>query len=238
MDTLLQTIKHAIITQVTTPARATCFFKTEPGGYAAHDKFIGAPVPALRKISKTFANTNFSVLKQLLHSPFNEERLLALFILVQQYQKADTLLQTTIYQFYLDNLHYVNNWNLVDASAHLILGAHLWDKDCAVLEKLARSKVLWERRIAIVATWYFIRKGELELTFHMTKSLLEDKHDLIHKATGWMLREAGKRDEIALIEFLKEHADKMPRTMLRYAIEKLTPEKRQFFLSLGKVAKR
>ncbi len=186
-------------------------------------------VPTLRKIAKIYYNLSKDDLGGIIKSRFNEERFLALVILINQYQKASDNDKKIFYQFYIDNIKYVNNWNLVDASAHHIIGAYLWDKDKEYLYKLARSKNLWERRIAMVATWYFIRKNELDLTFKIAQLLLNDKHDLIHKAVGWMLREAGKRDEKQLIEFLNRHISQMPRTMLRYAIERFSEETRKHY---------
>ncbi len=208
------------------------FFKTGTGQYAAHDQFLGVNVPTLRKVSKEFSTLSLQDIQGLLASPINEERLLGLLILVTQYQKADVPLKQSIYQFYLDHLQHVNNWNLVDSSAHLILGAHLFDTnaDKELLTVLAKSTIMWERRISIVATWYFIRKKELNWTFQLAEMLLQDKHDLIHKAVGWMLREAGKVNEAQLITFLNQHAAGMPRTMLRYAIERLALPKRKFYL--------
>lgn len=206
------------------------FFKTKPGEYAEHDRFIGVSVPSLRKIAKQFRLLALSDVQQLMKSPFNEERLLALLILVNQYQKGNETIKNEIYQFYLSNLKYINNWNLVDASAHLIVGAHLLSSNKQILLTLATSKILWERRIAMVATWYFIRQQEFEWTIKIAELLLNDPHDLIHKATGWMLREMGKKDQTLLINFLNQYAHLMPRTMLRYAIEKLTPEERQQYL--------
>ncbi len=209
------------------------FFKTGVGQYAAQDQFLGVNVPTLRKIAKEFSTLSLQDIQGLLGSPINEERLLGLLILVNQYQKADLSVKQSIYQFYLDHLQHVNNWNLVDSSAHLILGAHLFDinADQELLMVLAKSTILWERRIAIVATWYFIRQKELNWTFQLAEMLLQDKHDLIHKAVGWMLREAGRVDEGQLITFLNQHAAAMPRTMLRYAIERLAPPKRAFYLA-------
>jgi 3-methyladenine DNA glycosylase AlkD len=192
---------------------------------------MGVTVPHLRKIAQVFSEASCGVLHELLRSKINEERLLALFILVHRYQQAGAASQQEVYAFYMENLAYVNNWNLVDASAHWILGAHLWDKDRSILEELAKSEDLWRRRVAIVSTWYFIRKDDLAWTFKLARLLLDDGHDLIHKAVGWMLREAGKRNEPLLLNFLQNHADKMPRTMLRYGIERLSPEKRRGFLS-------
>ncbi len=206
------------------------FFKTGSGQYAEHDQFIGVSVPKLRIIAKEFYDLPLADITTLITSPFNEERLLALFILVDQYAKASEEKKEEIYQFYLNHLSYVNNWNLVDASAHLIVGAHLWKKDKNLLIRLAQSPNLWERRIAIVATWYFIRHNNLEWTFKIATMLLDDTHDLIHKAVGWMLREAGKRNETELLGFLDAHATKIPRTMLRYAIEKLPENVRKSYL--------
>lgn len=202
------------------------FFKTTPGHYAEHDKFLGIPVPTIRKIAKQHADLHLSSLHTLLTSPYNEERLLALFILVHQYKKSPD----TIFQYYLDNLSHINNWNLVDSSAHLIIGAHLLTRDKTLLLNLATSTNLWEKRIAIIATLYFIKKNTLDWTFKIAAILLHDTHDLIHKAVGWMLREAGKQNIDALTRFLNEHHIQMPRTMLRYAIEKLPPETRARYL--------
>ncbi|HAT8176131.1 TPA: DNA alkylation repair protein [Legionella pneumophila] len=197
--------------------RKAIYYKTGPGDYAEHDQFMGVSVPDLRKIAKRYqALLPLPLLQELLYSPINEERLLALLILVTRYQQGDADLQQTIFQFYLTHINQVNNWNLVDASAHWIIGAHLLKEDKKFLFTLAESTNLWEKRIAIVATWYFI--------------LLCDNHDLIHKAVGWMLREVGKRNQSILIEFLNRHAYRMPRTMLRYAIERLMPTTRKTYL--------
>lgn len=193
------------------------FFKTSPGEYASHDAFIGVKNPILRKISKEFRYLAMDDLQVLISSNINEERLLALFIMIHQYKTNSE----TIYKFYMQNMQYINNWNLVDASAHLILGAYLYDKDRQLLQSLAKSDIMWYRRISIVSTLYFIRKNDLETTIDISKMLLNDKHDLIHKATGWMLRELGKKDERLLVEFLQEHETAMPSTMFRYATERL-----------------
>lgn len=206
------------------------FFKTEAGHYAEHDQFLGVTVPMLRKVAKDFQDLAFEDIQILINSPFNEERFFALVILVSQYQKGNSAIKEEIYQFYMKNLKQVNNWNLVDASAHLILGAHLLKSNKDILFTLARSNSLWERRIAIVSTWYFIRNNDLEWTFELGKLLLKDTHDLIHKAVGWMLREAGKRNQEALIKFLDHHASHMPRTMLRYSMEKFPESQRKTYL--------
>lgn len=214
------------------PHNTKMFFKTGPGEYSEHDHFMGIAVPVLRCIAKKFRDLSLPEIHILLRSRFNEERFLALIILVSQYQLGDVHIKEDRYQFYMANLSGVNNWNLVDASAHLIVGHHLWDKDTHPLFILASSNNLWERRISIVSSWYFIRQNDLTLTFKIAKLLMQDLHDLIHKAVGWMLREAGKRDEKQLMIFLKDYAVNMPRTMLRYAIEKMTPQQRKEYLEL------
>lgn len=232
MNTLSQ-IKKTLDKLAQKPSiKNAVFFKTNPGDYAEHDQFIGVSVPDLRKIAKDFSDASLNEISKLLKSKINEERLLALILLVNQYQKSDKNARVERYQFYLDHLKHVNNWNLVDCSAHLIIGAHIVNDDKKLLVTLAKSNDMWERRISIVSTWYFIRKNELEWTFKIVLLLLKDEHDLIHKAVGWMLREAGKKDEIMLIEFLDRHATKMPRTMLRYSIEKFSDTKRKYYLTL------
>lgn len=206
------------------------FFKTGPGGYAEHDRFIGVSVPNLRKIGKEFRKLPLDQLQLLLKSAINEERLLALIILVDQYTLGNETQKEQIFRFYLDNLQHVNNWNLVDTSAHLIVGAHLLDRDKDLLITLAKSEVMWERRVAIVSTWYFIRNCRYEWTLIIAEILLQDSHDLIHKAVGWMLREAGKKDKQVLIEFLEKNLKQMPRTTLRYAIEKFPEDQRRKFI--------
>lgn len=212
------------------PERAAAFFKTGKGHYAEGDKFMGVTVPSLRKITKAFIPLPLMDIQNLISSKINEERLLALLMLVAQYEKAGSREKEEIYQFYVTHLQYVNNWNLVDASAHRIIGAHLWDKDRDFLFVLANAENLWERRIAVVSTWYFIRKNDLEWTFKIAKFLLRDTHDLIHKAVGWMLREAGKQDQEELIKFLNQYAEEMPRTMLRYSLEKFAESTRKNYL--------
>jgi 3-methyladenine DNA glycosylase AlkD len=211
--------------------KAARFFKTNPGDYSAHDQFNNICVPDLRKLANTFSALSHNEIQQLITSPINEERLLSLFILIKQYNNSDKFERQTIVDFYNQYLDYVNNWNLVDASAHLILGRHYYDnQQQSQLLPLVTSTCMWHRRIAIVATWYFIRQHQLQWTTQIAERLLNDNHDLIHKAVGWMLREAGKKDEAVLKSFLNHHATNMPRTMLRYAIEKFTPEERQHYL--------
>jgi len=224
-------IKDLLLKHVTIPIdKRHMFFKTGIGEYAAHDKFLGVTVPNLRKISIIYKNLTLEQIENLLSSEYNEERLLALFILVNHYKKNDLIDKEDIYQFYLKNIKYVNNWNLVDASAHLIIGAHLENKERDILLKYCTSNDLWERRISIVATWWFIKQNDLAWTFKLAKLLLSDQHDLMHKATGWMLREAGKKNQPMLIDFLTENYKKMPRTMLRYSIEHLSLEEKKFFM--------
>ncbi len=206
------------------------FFKTLPGGYAEGDIFIGVAVPNVRSVAKRYRCLPIAHTKHLLHSGIHEHRLCALLILVGQFGKADESGKEKIVEFYLDNLKHVNNWDLVDLSADKILGAYLFDKDRSILYNLCESSHLWSQRVSIISTLHFIRKGQFEDTFRLAEKLLSHKHDLIHKAVGWMLREAGKRDKKAEEKFLKEHCRTMPRTMLRYAIEKFSPEERERYL--------
>jgi 3-methyladenine DNA glycosylase AlkD len=227
MSSEIQNLKKTLHASIdSTPEKVSIYFKTSPGSYAEHDSFMGVTVPVLRKIAKSFLYVTLEDLGLLIQSKINEERLLALIILAAQYKAGALAQKEEIYQFYRTNMRHINNWNLVDSSAHLIIGAHLFERDRDALEELAASQNLWERRIAIVATWYFIRKSDLEWTFKIAKLLLNDSHDLIHKAVGWMLREAGKKDEARLISFLCNHAHQMPKTMLRYAMERLSKEQR------------
>lgn len=212
------------------PPAKGIFFKTGKGDYAEHDIFIGIKVPVLRVLAKEYKALKREELAQLLHSAINEERLLALFILVGQYDKAQLAVKEELYSFYLEHKAHVNNWNLVDSSAHLIVGRHLLHAEKTVLLELARSSVVWDRRIAMVATWYFIRNNQFDWTITLAEQLLCDEHDLMHKAVGWMLREAGEKDQAVLIAFLDRHAAYMPRTMLRYAIEKFPEHERKAYL--------
>lgn len=208
------------------------FFKTAPGEYGAGDKFLGVRVPALRTIARDCDDLTLAELQTLLDSEWHEERLLALLSMSRRYAKrADE--RDALYALYFAKMHRINNWDLVDSSAEHIVGAHLRERSRAPLTKLARSKALWERRIAILATFHFIKRGEVEETMRIAKLLLHDPHDLMHKAVGWMLREAGKRDQKAEEAFLREHAHEMPRTMLRYAIERFLEELRQRYLTAG-----
>lgn len=207
------------------------FFKTGKGEYGEGDVFLGIRVPNIRKVAKQFKDLSLNETETLLHSEFHEARLCALVVLVNKYKKADEQLKEEIYQLYLDNTAYVNNWDLVDASAHYIVGPHLFKQDRNILYQLAKSKNLWERRIAIMSTYHFIKNDDLEDTLIIAKQLLYDEEDLIHKAVGWMLRELGKKDQGKEEAFLEKHVADMPRTMLRYAIEKFSEEKRQYYLN-------
>ena len=206
------------------------FFKTGPGEYAEGDLFLGIRVPELRKLAKVYEPTSLTEATELLRSAIHEERLLALFILIRRYAKGSEVEQKKIYKVYLKNIRYVNNWDLVDASAEHIVGAFLKDKSREVLYKLAKSKRLWERRIAIISTFHYIKRDEFSETLKISGMLLGDEEDLIHKAVGWMLREVGKRDLKAEETFLRKHYKIMPRTMLRYAIERFPESKRQKYL--------
>jgi len=203
------------------------FFKTAKGEYGEGDQFCGITVPVQRKIARRYTHLRLSDIKKLLHSPVHEQRFTALEILVFQYDHADAAAQNEIFDFYLANTRRINNWDLVDASAPYIIGAHLLSRSRRILYQLARSADLWERRIAMVSTMAFIARGELQDTFAIARLLLEDKQDLIHKAIGWMLRETGKRSRPALLEFLRVNYSRLPRTALRYAIERLPESQRK-----------
>jgi 3-methyladenine DNA glycosylase AlkD len=221
---------------VATPERAKAnawFFKTGPGQYGEGDQFLGVTVPNQRKIAKQFKDMPLSYIEELLHSPWHEVRLTTLFIMVFSYQKGNEKRKADIANLYLANAKYINNWDLVDSSASYILGPWLENSPYKMktLKKLAHSKNLWERRIAMISTLYYISRGSADEALQMAEILLHDKHDLIQKAVGWMLREVGKMvDRDILLAFLDEHAATMPRTALRYAIEHLTPELRRTYL--------
>jgi len=206
------------------------FFKTGPGEYGEGDIFIGIRVPVLRKLTSEFKDLPVSEIEILLRSPIHEERLLAILLFVHILKKSDDDVKRDIYNLYLKSTEFINNWDLVDASAEHIVGAYLKDKSKRPLYRLAKSKHLWERRIAIIATFHFVKCHEFSETLKISNMLLCDRHDLIHKATGWMLREIGKRNLKTEETFLKAYYKRMPRTMLRYAIEKFPEEKRQRYL--------
>ena len=206
------------------------FFRTGKGEYAEGDRFIGLTVPLLRGVCRECRDAPLTEVAQLLTSPVHEDRLSALVLLVEAFKRGSEDVKREIYDLYLAKTAHINNWDLVDASAPHIVGAWLRDRSKAPLTRLAKSPSLWERRIAIVATQDFIRQRQLDETFRIADLLLGDRHDLIHKATGWMLREAGKRDGAALRRFLDSRAPRMPRTMLRYAIERFPERERQQYL--------
>jgi 3-methyladenine DNA glycosylase AlkD len=207
------------------------FFRTAPGQYGAGDKFLGIRVPVTRRVAREFRGLSLNDTIVLLHDPWHEARLLSLILLVDAYERGTPDEREAIFRAYVKNASRVNNWDLVDTSAPQIVGAHLATRRRGLLDRLARSENLWERRIAIIATQHFIRNGEFDDTIRIAKRLLDDEHDLIHKAVGWMLREVGKRDIRPLEAFLEEHAHEMPRTMLRYAIERMTPAQRKHFMA-------
>jgi len=207
------------------------FFKTAPGEYGAGDKFLGLRVPALRKLVRDYGQLNDADALEMLASSWHEERLLALMLLVDGYDRGDESRREQIHRAYLEHTRYINNWDLVDASAEHIVGPHLEAREIALLERLARSDDIWERRIAIISTFHFIKRNEFAPTLKIARLLLEDSHDLIHKAVGWMLREVGKRDREVEDVFLRKHYRKMPRTMLRYAIERHPETLRKRYLA-------
>jgi 3-methyladenine DNA glycosylase AlkD len=219
---------HAELRAAAEPERVPVlqrFFKTGPGEYGEGDIFIGARVPAVRAVARRHADLSLEDVAKLLSSPVHEERLAALVILVRLFERAGEGERRRVFDLYLRSTAHVNGWDLVDASAPHIVGAYLLDRDeeerRRVLDRLASSSSVWERRIAIMATFAFVRAGEYEETLRIARSMLDDSHGLIHKAVGWMLREVGKRDEGLLVEFLRQYAAEMPRTMLRYAVERL-----------------
>ena len=206
------------------------FFKTGPGEYGEGDVFLGIKVPELRRLAKEYEGIDLKEAKQLLRSPIHEQRLLALLILIRSFSKGDGGTKKRIYDLYLKNTQYINNWDLVDVSAEHIVGAYLMERSKTPLYGLAKSDSLWERRISILSTFHYIKRGQFSQTLKISKMLLSDEEDLIHKAVGWMLREVGKRHLPTEEKFLRAHYKMMPRTMLRYAIERLPERKRQRYL--------
>jgi 3-methyladenine DNA glycosylase AlkD len=206
------------------------FFKTGPGEYGEGDIFWGITVPAQRKIVKKYISLELKEIQKLLNSKIHEHRFSALVLLVSKYRQSNEKIKKQIFDFYLRNSAKINNWDLVDTSTPQIIGDYLLSHNKAILYKLAKSKNLWQRRIAVLATFSFIRTNDFTDILKISKILLKDKHDLIHKAVGWMLRETGKKNKKILIEFLKKYSAKMPRVMLRYAIEKLSQKEKIRFL--------
>ena len=212
-------------------AHSARFFKSGPGEYGAGDRFLGVRVPDVRRVAREFRAAPLGAALALLRSPLHEERLLALVLLVERFERGDESERARIYaQFRNHTPRYVNNWDLVDTAAYRIVGAYLEARDRGPLYELARSRSIWERRVAIVATFGYIKKGAFDDTLAIARVLLRDRDDLIHKAAGWMLREVGNRDRVELERFLRAHHAAMPRTMLRYAIEKLTKRRRLAYL--------
>jgi 3-methyladenine DNA glycosylase AlkD len=225
--------------QFASPERAALvarFFKTGKGEYGEGDVFIGPTVPECRLVAREFRALPLPEIDKLITSRVHEERLTGLFILVAQFQRAkDEATRERLFKLYRKRLAFVNNWDLVDSSAPYIVGAWLSGKPRDWLDELAKSRVMWNRRIAMVATFYFIRRGEAEDAIRIAGLLVNDRHDLIHKAVGWMLREVEKRASAPALErFLRKHAATMPRTMLRYAIERLTPAEKEKWMGMGK----
>lgn len=227
----MQSLLKKDLQKLADPARAKIlsrFFKTGKGEYGEGDVFLGIKVPEQRKMVNKYGDLTFTEIQSLLNSKVHEERLIALLILVHQYQKLEN--KKEVVDFYLKNTKYINNWDLVDLSAPNILGDYFLDKDKKTLYQLARSKDWGERRISILSTFTFIRNNHYEDALKISEILLGDQHDLIHKAVGWMLREIGKRDQVVEEKFLQKHYSQMPRTMLRYAIEKFGERKRRAYL--------
>lgn len=232
-EPMLLSVQHALrasanVNQSTNLSR---FFKTGKGEYGEGDQFLGLKVPEVRAIVKNFDTLSLPDLEQLLNSAIHEERLTALIILVEQFKRGTPKQQKQIFDFYLAHTNRINNWDLVDTSAPQIVGGYLLDKPRTVLNQLVRSRSLWERRIAVLATFMFIRQGQFAECLRFSEILLNDTHDLMHKAVGWMLREVGKRDIDVLRTFLNVNVTKMPRTMLRYAIEKFPEVERRAYLT-------
>lgn len=208
------------------------FFKTGPGQYGEGDRFLGVVVPDQRRVAKQFAEISLGDIDRLLESPWHEDRLTGLLILVDRHGRSGPIEQRRLHRFYLQRTASVNNWDLVDQSAYFLVGPHVDPNRPALLDRLARSANLWERRIAMVATFYFIRQGVSGPALRIADKLMDDRHDLIHKAVGWMLREVGKRCSIDVLrKYLDRRADRMPRTALRYAIERFSPADRAHYLS-------
>jgi len=230
---MLEKIKRELA-QLGDPNRAkklSEFFKTGKGQYGEDDFFLGIPVPEQRKVARKYIDLSLNGLQELLNSKIHEHRFTALVILISKYRKAEKSGKEKIFNFLLKNTGNINNWDLVDLSAPRIIGDYLVDKDRSILYRLAKSNSLWERRISILSTFIFIDNNDFEDALNISELLLHDKHDLIHKAVGWALREIGKRDQNVEERFLSKHCLQMPKTMLRYAIEKFDEKRRIFYLA-------
>ncbi len=228
INTLKQEIKALADNEIASHSQR--FFKTGKGQYGEGDIFLGIRVPNIRQLAKKYHQLSLSDINTILQSKYHEERLLAAIMLVNQFKISDSNTQESIYALYRQNTHKINNWDIVDMSAPDIVGGYLWDKDRAPLYKLAKSKLLWDKRISMMATLYFIKRHDFTDALNIAAILLTDDHDLIHKASGWMLREIGKQDQKIEEAFLNTHYKNMPRTMLRYAIEKFPETLRQKYL--------
>lgn len=211
-------------------AHSQKFFKTGPGEYAQGDIFLGITVPELRKQASKLCSVSLGEIKKLLKSPLHEVRLLSLLMLIDSFQRGDINNKRKVFDVYIKNTKYINNWDLVDVSAHKIVGQYLQDRSRKRLYRFVKSPLIWERRIAIISTWHFIRAKDIDDTLKLSEILLNDKEDLMHKAVGWMLREAAKRDTKRVEKFLQEHYINLPRTTLRYAIERFPETKRKKYL--------
>jgi DNA alkylation repair enzyme len=206
------------------------FFKAGKGQYGEGDRFLGVTVPNIRTIAKRHKEISLEEIRELLESEWHEVRLCALIIMVETSKKKDETLRQKLFDLYLSQTDHINNWDLVDLSCHHIVGEYLLDKSRDILYQLAQNRLLWDNRIAIVSTYAFIRKGQLEDTYALSELMMHHPHDLMHKAIGWMLREAGKRDSDRLYDYIMSHRADMPRTMLRYAIEKFSPIERSILM--------
>lgn len=206
------------------------FFKAGKGEYGEGDRFLGVTVPNIRAISKQYKNISLNEIRELIQSEWHEVRLCALLIMVEKSKKKDETLRQQLFDLYLSQTDRINNWDLVDLSCRFIVGEYLLDRSRDILYQLAQSPLLWDNRIAIVSTYAFIRKGQLEDTYALGDLMMYHPHDLMHKAIGWMLREAGKRDPERLYDYVISHRADMPRTMLRYAIEKFSPKERAILM--------
>lgn len=209
------------------------FFKAGKGEYGEGDRFLGVTVPNIRAIAKQYKNISLNEIRELMLSEWHEVRLCALLIMVEKSKKKDEALRQQLFDLYLSQTDRINNWDLVDLSCRFIVGEYLLDKSRDILYQLAQSPLLWDNRIAIVSTYAFIRKGQLEDTYVLSDIMMYHPHDLMHKAIGWMLREAGKRDSDRLYDYVMSHRADMPRTMLRYAIEKFSPAERSILMKRG-----
>ena len=206
------------------------FFKAGKGQYGEGDHFLGVTVPNIRTIAKRHKEISLEEIRELLESEWHEVRLCALIIMVETSKKKDETLRQKLFDLYLSQTNHINNWDLIDLSCHHIVGEYLLDKSRDILYQLAQNRLLWDNRIAIVSTYAFIRKGQLEDTYALSELMMHHPHDLMHKAIGWMLREAGKRDSDRLYNYIMSHRADMPRTMLRYAIEKFSPIERSILM--------